>query len=150
MIKGIIKQAVIEILIEQKLINDPYEYKAVRDTQTRVSDIEDVLRTHRDKIVGLEAALEICYTDDIDIEKKYRHKKWKDITKEERDLLCKRYNIAFGITFPALDLTRLGAFIASQADYIGDTLKEKKEHEERVKRAVESSTKKAKKNARRK
>lgn len=144
MIKGIIEQAVIDILVEQKLIKEPLNFMR-NDTQTRVKDIEDVLKSFRKELNGLGAALEICYTDDIDIEKKYRHTRWKDITQQERDLLCKRYGIAFGFS-----ITNFSVF---EADYIGDSLQSKKRWEEMAKQAVEDSSKKAKKakkNARRK
>lgn len=142
MIKGIIEQAVIDILRDQKLIDDPLYFGPVKDTQTRVKNIEDVLKNFRKELEGFRAALEICYTDDIDIEKKYRHKRWMDITQQERDLLCKRYDFAFGFS--------IANFSVFETDYIGDSLQSKKRWEEMSKQAVENSTKKAKKNARRK
>ena len=142
MIKGIIEEAVLDILRERKLIDDPLYFGPVKDTQTRVNNIEDVLKNFRKELEGLSAALEICYTDDIDIEKKYRHTRWKDITRQERDLLCKRYDIAFGFS--------IGMFSVFETDYIGDSLQSKKRWDEMAKQAIESSTKKAKKNARRK
>lgn len=141
MIKGIIKQAVIEILMEQNLIYDPYEYKSIKNTQSRVEDIENILEVYKEELDGLRAALEICYTDDEGIEKKYRHKKWNEVTREERDLLCKRYNIV-------LNSVCIGYFIALDTSYIGDTLKEKKAYEEFAKQDIENNKKKAKKNAR--
>lgn len=145
MIKGIIEQAVIDILREQNLIDDPCHYTTIRDTQTRVKDIEDVLRNFRRELEGLRAALEICYTDDEGVEKKYRHKRWKDISEEERDLLLKRYDLSLGFAFTK--------FSVRGADYIGDSLKSKKSWDEITTQAVEDSpkkAKKAKKNARRK
>lgn len=141
MIKGIIKQAVIDILREQNLIHDGSRYTISQDTQTRVENIGDVLRAYRKELDGLRAALEICYTDDEGIEKKYRHKKWNEVTKEERDLLCKRYDIV-------LNSVCIGYFIALDTSYIGDTLKEKKAYEEFAKQDIENNKKKAKKNAR--
>lgn len=137
MIKGIIEQAVIDILREQNLIDDPTRYTTIRDTQTRVEDISDTLKACRKELEGLRAALEICHTDDEEIEKKYRHKKWNEITKEEKNLLCKRYGMSFGLS--------LTEFTVFETDYIGDSLQSKKRWEEMAKQAVENSTKKAKK-----